>query len=189
MERSDIIQQLKIDFGYTIKSFVSKEYYISKGESAWDSLDSNILETFLIICQNSDKPIVVNNWFMYADSEYNKDYVFKYRGFRNFNEYLKSSKLSQHRAGKAIDFHIVGQNPIDSRAWIRIIADKLPYNIRMEKGVNWVHIDVGTRTNSGNVSKLNSSGRKSVDNGITYVKKIFKNLRDNFGFKEIIIED
>lgn len=189
MEKVDIINQLKTNYGYTIKNFVSKEYYQLKGEGGWDSLSANILETFLKLCQNTTKQLVVNNWSSYADSEYDKIYVFKYRGFRNGNEYGSSSKLSQHKVGNAIDFHVVGEDPNITRSWIMSIGDKLPYNIRMESDVNWVHIDIGTSIKTKNVSNSDKSGRKSIDGGLDYVKKIFTNLRDNFGFKEIVIEN
>lgn len=189
MEKNDIILQLKNDFGYTIKSFVSREVYIARGENGWDLFSPNLLETFLVLCQNTNKKLVINDWFLYNDNVYGNKNVFKYRGFRDVNEEPGSPAGSQHRCGCALDFHAVGQNPNDSRSWIRSIAIKLPYNIRMEKDVNWVHIDIGTSIKTKNVSNSDKSGRKSIDGGLDYVKKIFTNLRDNFGFKEIVIEN
>lgn len=194
MLREDIINQIKNDFGYTIKDFVSKDYYNLKKENAWDSLDVNLLETFLVILKNksADDVIVINDWSKHPDSQYNSESVFKYSGFRNGeierNAAGSKATKSAHLTGRAFDLKF-NKKAEYGRQFLFKIQDKLPYGIRLEGDKTWVHIDMNnpnkTFTNSNDVK----SGRSSIDGGTEYVKKIFKLLKDSFGYNEINIEN
>jgi hypothetical protein len=50
--------------------------------------------------------------------------------------------LSSHVLGKAGDFTVQGMTAQEARSRIRNSANLLPYPLRMEGGVTWLHIDV-----------------------------------------------
>ena len=50
--------------------------------------------------------------------------------------------LSAHVLGKAGDFTVTGMTADEARKMIVDKAELLPYPIRMEEGVNWLHVDV-----------------------------------------------
>jgi uncharacterized protein YcbK (DUF882 family) len=49
--------------------------------------------------------------------------------------------LSSHVLGRAGDFTIKGFTAQEARSRIRNMAHLLPYPLRMEGGVSWLHID------------------------------------------------
>jgi len=59
--------------------------------------------------------------------------------------------LSPHIFGAACDFHVKGMTAERVRLWIVEHEDELPYPVRLEDGVRWVHLDV-----------LNNSDKKVV---------------------------
>lgn len=67
------------------------------------------------------------------------------RGLRcNMCELVKEKKnayLSSHILGKAGDFTVKGLTAQEARSRIRNMANLLPYPLRMEGGVSWLHID------------------------------------------------
>ena len=50
--------------------------------------------------------------------------------------------LSSHVLGKAGDFTVQGMTAQEARSRIRNSANLLPYPLRMEAGVSWLHFDV-----------------------------------------------
>ena len=52
--------------------------------------------------------------------------------------------MSSHCSGKGIDFSMSTMSAEQIRQLIDRNKDKLPYPVRIEKDVNWVHIDVMT---------------------------------------------
>ena len=50
--------------------------------------------------------------------------------------------MSAHILGMAMDFDIKDLDADKSRLWIAVNKEKLPYNIRLERNVGWVHLDV-----------------------------------------------
>ena len=50
--------------------------------------------------------------------------------------------LSPHPLGKGLDFTVQGMTAQEARSRIRNNAHLLPYPLRMEAGVSWLHIDV-----------------------------------------------
>lgn len=55
--------------------------------------------------------------------------------------------LSAHCLGKAFDASMKTVTGAQAREMIKRHEDKLPYPIRMEKNVNWLHIDVRDTSN------------------------------------------
>lgn len=124
---------------FHIKELVCPDVHNKFGEWAWNFFDDKLLETIYILrTQILKVPMTVNNWHAKGS--------FSQRGLRCNRCQLVKSKtgvyMSAHILGKAIDFDAKGMSAEQARQLIKKNADKLPYPIRLEEGVNWVHIDV-----------------------------------------------
>ena len=128
---------------FPIESYVSKRVLSVLGEDrAWSMLDRRLIRTMDIIqIVLSDCTIIMNDW---------KDGGrFSQRGFRENVSPIPMNKttngklyLSPHVLGKAVDFDVVDVPARDVRDSIVEMSDVLPYKIRLEDSVNWVHLDV-----------------------------------------------
>jgi len=109
-------------------------------DDIYSLFDDKLKAVMVYIRETINKPFVVNTW--------KKQGRFQYRGYRDRTCSIGAPK-SMHREGKALDFDIVGWNAETSRKRIVELCIKdLPYPIRIEKGVNWVHIDIKSVENS-----------------------------------------
>lgn len=139
-KRSEIIEQLKKFF--IVQELVCPHTYRKFGELSWQFFDTEFLYTLLVIRRDIlNVSVYVNNW----DSGGN----FSQRGFRcNVCQIPKEKTdagkvyLSAHCNGAGIDFDAKGMNAEQVRNKIATNSHLLPYPIRLEKGVNWVHLDV-----------------------------------------------
>uniref|UniRef100_A0A6M3LGB1 Peptidase n=1 Tax=viral metagenome TaxID=1070528 RepID=A0A6M3LGB1_9ZZZZ len=52
--------------------------------------------------------------------------------------------MSAHVLGAALDFDVEGMSSEGVRNWLYEHALELPYPIRLEMKVDWVHLDVAT---------------------------------------------
>lgn len=125
---------------FKIQELVCKHVYEKWGEKAWQFLDDKLLANLEWIRERLGKPIVINNWAQGGQ--------FSQRGLRCNccilcieKTDLRKVYLSQHIFGKAVDFDVVGMSAEEVRRWIMSHASELPYPIRMEDRVNWVHLD------------------------------------------------
>ena len=50
--------------------------------------------------------------------------------------------MSAHTMGKAVDFDVEGMTADEVRGWLAEHGAYLPYPIRVENDVNWLHMDV-----------------------------------------------
>jgi len=98
------------------------------------------LETIIFIRTKRDKPIHANNYKWGGN--------LSQRGLRENTCQIVKDKtlenkmyLSAHVLGKGIDFNIEGETAEQTRQWLKEKADDLPFKIRLEAGVNWVHLD------------------------------------------------
>lgn len=137
MERKEILEQVKKYFG--IHELVCRDVYKKFGEGAWMFLDTDLLHLILILRTEIFKsPMTVNNWAVKGS--------FSQRGLRcNRCELVKSKQapyLSAHILGKAIDCDVKGMTAEQARQMIKANIDKIPFNIRVEDRVNWLHVDV-----------------------------------------------
>lgn len=130
---------------FGIKELVCKHVYDKWGEKAWQFLDDRMLANLEFIREGIGKPIIVNNWA--KGGEYSQ------RGLRCCvcalvieKVDLRKVYLSAHIFGQAVDFHVVGMTAEEVRQWIIEHEDELPYPCRLERDVDWVHMD--TRCNS-----------------------------------------
>jgi hypothetical protein len=108
---------------------------------AWMFLDPRLITTINNIRERIGKPITINNW---------KDGgTFNERGLRctqcsivKDNIAKGNLYMSAHVLGKGVDFDIQGMTAEESRQYIINHATLWPYHIRLEAGVNWVHLDL-----------------------------------------------
>ena len=133
MTREEILTAIRPYFD--IDELVCDHTYKRWGQQAWQFLDTDYLHALLVIRRDIIKrPMWCNGTQK------------KQRGLRcNRCDMVKgktSVYLSSHVLGKAGDFTITGLSAENARKLIKENAGLLPCNIRMEKGVSWLHFDV-----------------------------------------------
>ena len=131
----------KIRKYFDTQEVVCKHVYDKFGDSAWAFFDPRLLETLLFIREGIGKPIYVNNWQIGGN--------LSQRGLRcnvcnlvREKTDLKKVYLSAHIFGKGIDFDVKGMTAQQVRDWLEEHKEDLPYKIRVEDCVSWVHIDL-----------------------------------------------
>lgn len=132
MEREEIIKQLKQYF--RIGELVCQHVYDRFKDKAWMFLSTPLLHTLLVLRTEIVKlPMIVNTSTM------------KQRGLRcNMCPLVKAKTgvyMSAHCTGNGVDFTCSSKSAEEIRQIIKANADKLPHKVRLEEGVNWVHID------------------------------------------------
>lgn len=140
MNRQEIIKRLSEYFD--IRELVCKHTYNKFGSLSWQFLDTELLETiFVVRTRLLNVSMTVNNYHIGG--------VYDERGFRcNICDIVKekTSKgevyLSAHCNGAAIDFDAKAMTAEDARQKIIYFKNILPYPIRLEKNVGWVHMDI-----------------------------------------------
>jgi hypothetical protein len=120
---------------FDIDELVCDHTYAKWGDNAWQFLDTDYLHALLIVRRDILKrPMWCNGRFK------------KQRGLRcNRCEMVRTKSLvylSPHCLGKAGDFTVDGMTAEQARQKIKANAHLLPCNVRLEKGVSWVHMDV-----------------------------------------------
>ena len=133
MTREEILAAIRPYFD--IDELVCPHVYAKWGNNSWQFLDTDYLHCLLVIRRDIiQKP-------MYCNGKGKTE-----RGLRCNRCSIVRGKsgpyLSAHVLGKAGDFTVVGMSAEEARKTIKANASKLPCNIRLEKGVSWVHMDV-----------------------------------------------
>lgn len=134
MTRNEILKEIKKYFD--IEELVCDHIVAKWGEAAWQFLDTDLLHCLLVVRRDIvQKPIYVN-----SKSAHQK-------GMRcNRCDLVKSKNtvyLSSHILGKAVDMTVPAIPDAEKvRELIRKNANLLPCNIRLEKDVSWIHMDV-----------------------------------------------
>lgn len=125
---------------FGIKELVCPHVYDKFREQAWQFFDPRLLDVLLVIREAVNRPIYVNNY----DSGGN----FDERGYRcnicnipKDKTRLEKLYMSAHCQGMAVDFDVKGMSAEEVRRWIKDNQILLPYPIRIEEDVNWVHLD------------------------------------------------
>jgi hypothetical protein len=147
MTRSEIITELKNYFA--LPDLVCPDTFKTFGLKAWQFLRTDYLHTLLIVRRDILKsPMICNNFFSGGKT-------YTQRGLRcNLCEIVKEKSdqgkiyLSAHLTGCAGDFNVVGMTSVQARHLIIDNIDKLPYPIRMEDGMTWLHLDTYDSGNS-----------------------------------------
>ena len=142
MTRQRIIQEIKANGYFIIQELVCKHTFQRFGDKAWQFLDTELLHTLLVIRKAINKPIYINNW--------DGGGSFSQRGLRcNVCQLSKNktgknlSYLSSHCNGAGVDCDVKGMTAQEVRNWISENQVVLPYPIRLESGVSWVHLEIG----------------------------------------------
>jgi len=140
MKRNEIITDLKKYF--SISGLVCPDVYLKFGERGWQFFSTTYLHTLLVVRRDILKaPMVCNNYTKTGGT-------FKQRGLRCnlcalVLEKTNAGKiyLSAHTTGEAGDFDVAGMTAIQARLTIIENISQLPYPIRLEDGVSWLHLD------------------------------------------------
>lgn len=132
MNREQIIRELHRYF--QVSELVCDHVHSKWGERAWQFLSTDYLHNLLVIRRDIlQVPMTCNH------SGANQ------RGLRcNRCELVKEKKnayLSSHILGRAGDFTVKGMTAEEARSRIKNNAHLLPYPLRVEGGVTWLHID------------------------------------------------
>jgi len=130
---------------FDLREVVSKQVYERYGQACWSFFDMRLLAVVVWLRQNLGIPLYCNDWDMGGK--------FDERGFRANLDPLVASKTkagklycSAHCRGQAIDLSSGKMTAEEMRRWIRQHREDLPYPVRMEKDVNWLHLDVANTT-------------------------------------------
>lgn len=149
MERDELIKKLKQYF--KIEELVCKHVYDKyREDQIWSFFSMQSLETLLVLRRDILKvPLVINSW---------KD-NYTQRGLRcnlcaipKERTRLEKVYMSAHCTGEAFDITVKGMTAEQARRKIDDMQDFLPYPVRMESGVTWLHIDT---YDEGNGKKVN----------------------------------
>lgn len=137
MTRDEIIEALQKYFD--VSELVCEHTYSEWGEKSWQFLDTEFLHNLLVIRRDIlQLPMICNH-----DNA-------NQRGLRcNLCQIVKDSGklyLSSHIFGRAGDFTVKGLTAQEARLRIRNNTHLLPYPLRMEGGVTWLHIDTLPQT-------------------------------------------
>lgn len=121
---------------FRVEELVDPRTFAARGQKAMELMDPGILCALDAIRELFNKPVVVNNWHIGGE--------FRERGYRPWH-CTTGASYSQHRLGRAIDFHVAGLTPDE----IRLVILRRQHEIAglvhitaMEDGTpTWVHID------------------------------------------------
>jgi hypothetical protein len=125
---------------FKLEELVCKDVFAAYGDQAWSFFDMRLLITLERVREMINKPIIINDW--------HKGGQFDERGFRCIKCDLVKSAIAEnkiyvspHMTGQAVDFDVQGLVAEEVRNWLVVNRMKLPYQIRLEQDVNWVHLD------------------------------------------------
>ena len=125
-----------------IEKYFDKEEVLSKHTidtgGDYDLLDTDLQNLVVWIREKLGRPMFANNWAIGGQ--------FSQRGYRtNDDPVCKAQKFvpgSAHFKGMALDFDVKGMTAEQVRKWLYENQEDAPVRFRVEKGVNWVHVDV-----------------------------------------------
>ena len=125
-----------------ISKYFDKEEVLSKhvfeAGGDYDLLHTDLQKLVVWIRESIGRPMTANTWKTGGQ--------FSQRGYRtNDDPVCKVQKFvpgSAHFMGKALDFDVKGMTAEQVRKWLFDNQEEAPVRFRVEKGVNWVHVDV-----------------------------------------------
>ena len=122
---------------FTLFELVCPHVLAKYGERAWMFLDSKLIINLDTIRERINRPIFVNTGNLTQ------------RGLRCPQCQIVHDKfeageiyMSAHTMGKAVDFNVRDIEADVMRLWLAKNGHLLPYPIRLENDVSWVHMDV-----------------------------------------------
>ena len=110
--------------------------------------DERLKDLIVWVREGIGRPMYANNWILYEKLKQANPRLVKFeqRGIRVKDDPdCKRQKFvtkSAHFEGKALDFDVQGMTAQQVRVWLYDNQDSAPIRFRVEKGVNWVHVDV-----------------------------------------------
>ena len=136
IERANIIRDVQ-DF-FELSELVCPHVLKRDGEQAWRYLHTDLLRVMLWLRKEVLRvPLVCNTKTL------------KQRGFRcNCCDIVREKTangtlyVSPHMLGMGVDLSSNAMTADEMRKRIKAAADTAPCNVRIEGGVNWLHIDV-----------------------------------------------
>ena len=144
MNRETLIQQVKNHFD--IKELVCPHVYQVFGELAWGFFREDYLETILFLRRHFGVKMYCN----YAGMTQ--------RGVRCNMCDLVRTKIRPYLSGHVLwcagDWTFEGYEAEQMRQEIKKIAHLLPYPIRLERSVTWVHIDTLAYGRTGKITEF-----------------------------------
>lgn len=155
MERKEVIGRLGRYF--TLPELVCPHVYNKYSESQiWSFFTTEALETLLVLREEIIcKPFIINNW--------KNGGSYSQRGLRcnvcvlcKEKTMLEKPYMSAHALSRAFDITVSGMEAEAARKIIIDDSDKLPYPIRLEDGVSWLHVDTMDLCNGQKVTLFNS---------------------------------
>jgi hypothetical protein len=140
MTRAQIIAELKQYF--SLPDLVCPDAYRNYGVQAWQFLSTAYLHTLLIVRRDILRSQMICNNYLTGGGRFSQ------RGLRcNLCETVRSKTLagrtyiSAHVTGNAGDFDVVGMSSAQARSMIIKNINLLPFPVRLEQGVTWLHLD------------------------------------------------
>lgn len=151
MTRAEIISRLKKHF--KIQELVCPHTLKRHSDKSWMFLDTEALHTLLVLrCDILQVPLICNDY----SAELTQ------RGLRcNLCELIKDKtdreelSLTAHSNGKGWDLTSPKMTAEEMRKKIEEKQDLLPYPVRIESKVNWLHIDCYDMGNSQKITYFN----------------------------------
>ena len=127
---------------FEIKELIPPDIYDkSIEEELWCLIDDNLKEVLDFIRDYIVKaPLTCNNWHIGGERVAS--------GYRDQNCPV-GAKHSQHKEGRAADLICSKYTAEQMRQMILDKQDMLPYPVRIEDGVNWLHVDTKPRDYKG----------------------------------------
>lgn len=126
---------------FRAEELVCRHVYRRFGDRSLDFIDERLKDTLVVVREKLNLPLYINNWVWGGDKTQ--------RGLRcnvcalvREKSALEKPYLSAHVLGKGVDFNVKGMSAGQVREWLRRNSVLLPYPIRVESGVDWVHVDV-----------------------------------------------
>ena len=131
---------------FQLHELVCKHIYDKYGQTAWQFIDPRLIKTMDWIWkklaeEKGENPVIEINNYYWGGSDTQS-------GVRcNLCNLVKSKTdkgqvyMSAHITAQADDFSVKGMTAEEVRNWLVRNQDELPYPIRLESGVNWVHLD------------------------------------------------
>lgn len=119
---------------FRLEELVDPVTFREKGQDAWSLFPDESILMIDGVREFFGLPVTVNNWLWGGELQF--------RGYRP-DWYTIGAKGSAHRVGKAFDLDVKGWPAQEARRIIMQNKDHslLRYIQRMERGVDWVHID------------------------------------------------
>lgn len=135
----------KVSNYFKIQELVCPDVYKKFGDKSWQFLDTELLHTLLVLrTEILNCGMVINDWVFGGKSTQ--------RGLRcNLCQIVKDKTIkgqlyvSAHCNGAAVDVVFgskSGMTAEKARQLIKANSHLLPYNVRIEKDVTWLHVDV-----------------------------------------------